>query len=341
MSAKDPQAELVFAAVDRAAYTAISSTHPKERVGAVLFSPTDDPKKLRALANIVPPELESTFPRDHRLGTASIYLHSEISAFFSATRPVEGLWMAVTTPPCPNCAKMIVEAGIARLFIDTQGLSGAFARERAGDIKDMSMEIFRRAGVSVHLVNRKTSHIKPAVDADTLDIPPVPANTHRFHVPEGGIATLIPELQRRFEGEAFALARVRLDRGLEQAYLTLASLPPGFTPERYLRSEQDKEGKYRFPVDPMNRLLIHCKRFGLQLMDGHVICSMHPSSRALVNAVAARVHTITTLRDEPDHGEMGPAVGQELQEHGIMTVIRKAPVDGAGPVPPPPQPRSR
>ena len=319
----DSLAPLIMDAAEKAANAAFSSTHQKERVGAILFSPDTPAETLRAYANIVPYQLAQKFPRDHRLGGASIYLHSEIAAFLNAKHPVEGGYLAVTTPPCPNCAKMIVEAGISHVFVHHQGMHGQFAKERADDIRDMSMEIFRCAGIGVHLVDPQTQTLTTLSDMRASNTPAAPANTHFFPVPTGGISALAEDLSKQFAGEAFAVAKMKRKDGAEHAYCVLASLPPGLTPERYLKAEKAKEGKYRFPIDPLNRLIIHGKRFGLSIQDGHVLCSLHPASRAMVNAVAAGIQRITTLSMTPDHDAQGIDAAQELQQCGVMEIGSK------------------
>lgn len=317
--------DLILSAADKAATIARSSTHPKERVGACLFAPSDTPDSLQAFANVIPPALRTHFPKGHRLGSASLYLHSEIAALFASERPTQNMHLAVTTPPCPNCAKMIVEAGINAVYIDYNGLSGEFARQRANDIKRMSLEIFRRAGVSVAIVNRKKNVIRPLFSNDRMPmVSSLSGIAHYTITDQSNLYTLAKQAEARYEDEAYALARVDTATDGTQAYCVLESLSPGITPARYERSKT-AEGKYRFAVDPLNRLLIHAKRTGFHILDEAILCSLHPSSRALVNAVAFGIKHISVLSAIPDHGKSGPDAAKALGDKDILCVVTSNP----------------
>ena len=130
----------VQAAVDKAEATVGRvGANINERVGACLIDVNSRAKDLRPHANVVPPVLSQHFENTQRLGNSSVYLHSEMAAILAATKPTGGMGLAVTTPPCPNCAKMLAEAGIAHIFQYNNGLRGDFATQRHKHVKNMTL----------------------------------------------------------------------------------------------------------------------------------------------------------------------------------------------------------
>ena len=298
---------IIFEAVEKAVQAASLSTHYKERVGACVFDLQAQVVEHEGYANIVPPLLEQHFMREARLGSSSIYLHSEIAALFACETATERMALAVTTPPCPNCAKLIVEAGISHIFIDANGANTHFAEQRENDIELMSKKILSLAGIQVFWANREERTITSFVDC----VVPGPLPTQGLYK----VAPNFDQLIKQFDGEAMAAALIAPDTML----VALEALPPGMTPSHYDRTKS-AEDKYRFTVDPLSRLLIHCKRQGVSITEATVICFNHPSSRALVNAVGFGVRHIHYYDAQPDHGVHGPESAQALEEKGILTV---------------------
>lgn len=321
------QADIIWQAVQAAVSKAAASTERvganiNERVGACLFDTDTSSDNLIAHANVVPAALSARFDNTQRMGKSSIYLHSEVAAILASDRPTQGMAIAVTTPPCPNCAKMIAEAGITHVFQYREGLRGAFATERKHDVRDMSLEVFKRAGIQVSIVDLKNKKIRPQALKTQLPAPPSAGFQLLDIGADQALHTMMSATEALYDSQAYAIARVTIpdDSGpQDQVLLALESLPPGLTPQRYQQA-QKAEGKYRFVIDPVNRLLMHAKRYGYDIERGHIVCSMHPASRALVNAVAAGVERITFLRDKPDHGEDGPSAAKLLNDKHIMQI---------------------
>jgi dCMP deaminase len=51
--------------------------------------------------------------RDIKLG---LVIHAEVNAILNAIGPVDGCTLFVTGPPCHDCAKFVVQAGIAQVY---------------------------------------------------------------------------------------------------------------------------------------------------------------------------------------------------------------------------------
>jgi len=80
-------------------------------------------------------------------------VHAEANALINAARTgtaVEGCTMLVNGPPCMGCAKLIVQAGIKRLYCTAP--SEAFYERWKGDI-DRARALFAEVGVEVVLLD--------------------------------------------------------------------------------------------------------------------------------------------------------------------------------------------
>ena len=107
-----------------AALIAQHSTCARTKVGAVLIR---DRRVISTGYNGVPtgflPHCEDLFGRDadggaHRAWSRAHELHAETNALLWAAKssaPTEGTTLYVTLPPCRDCAKSIIAAGIKRI----------------------------------------------------------------------------------------------------------------------------------------------------------------------------------------------------------------------------------
>ncbi len=85
------------------------SKDPDCKVGAVIVSP--DKTAMTFGYNGLPRGIEDNFD-DKRL-----MCHAEINAILNAHRDITGWALYCTKPPCINCAKAIIQAGITNIFV--------------------------------------------------------------------------------------------------------------------------------------------------------------------------------------------------------------------------------
>lgn len=79
--------------------------------------------------------------------------HAERNAIYTAARsgfPTKGCSMVVTHPPCMDCARAIVQAGIIRVIYPA---GDAAFHERWKDHEGRTRELFKEAGVEVIVID--------------------------------------------------------------------------------------------------------------------------------------------------------------------------------------------
>lgn len=122
------------------------SKDPSTKVGAVLFTPENTPVAFGY--NGLPRGLEDSDSRlQNRELKYKLTVHAEANALMNALRSgaaVSGNCLAVTTVPCPNCAAMIIQAGIKQVIFNSP-TEDYISR---WDIETPLM-MFKEAGVSV------------------------------------------------------------------------------------------------------------------------------------------------------------------------------------------------
>ncbi|HEY8964272.1 MAG TPA: hypothetical protein VIN59_07410, partial [Alphaproteobacteria bacterium] len=118
--------------------------------------------------------------------------------------------------------------------------------------------------------------------------------------------------------EAWTLAFVKEKNGLPRGILVYEALPYGFTPDDFLHRQGTDTGKYRFPIDPVTRLLITVRRMGFTLQDNMIGSAQVPSSRSLVNALEFGLKGLILASSLPDHDPSGVKTLEDLQKKFIL-----------------------
>ena len=108
-----------------------------------------------------------------KIGNASPTIHAEIAILFEAIKnniAVDGSHLYMTDPPCPNCIKMLIAAGIKKIFIDHKGFRKGWYRRRHMDFKALSLGLTADSGVQTYMLKRfkgndhaRIRQIKPGV----------------------------------------------------------------------------------------------------------------------------------------------------------------------------------
>jgi len=123
------------------------SKDPSTKVGAAIF---DDKRRILSVAyNGFPRGVEDSQARLHDRETKyKMVLHAEQNAMAFATAPLHGATMFCTHPCCTQCAAMAIQRGIKHVCWPTP--SPEFVERWENDMK-LSMEMFKEAGVNVHV----------------------------------------------------------------------------------------------------------------------------------------------------------------------------------------------
>jgi deoxycytidylate deaminase len=315
----------IIAHMQKAVDVVLSGEHNASKVAACAFHPAHPEFEAVAAVSPRPDALKPHFPWDARIGASSQFIHAELAALLKFKGPMRGAHICITDPFCPNCAKNLAEAGIRALYIDHKGFQKDFIARNGDEFKTMSMLIAEKAGISVYEVNRKAGTVTPILEQHTLTRPSASA-IEFFDIDafgQEGSLTLESAMKmfrdRLGARETWALAFVKEKDGSPRGLLAFEALPPGITPEDFKTRDIDT-GKYRFPVDPLTRILITMRRMGMTLLDKRIGCARVPSSRALVNALGMDISDLLLASRNPDHDASGPDALKILIDKKILNV---------------------
>lgn len=125
-------------------------------------------------------------------------------------------------------------------------------------------------------------------------------------------------------GLPFAAAFVRGADHSVRIMIAEERVTMGYDPRS--RSDQSEmhdtsTGKYTFLATPMNRLMMAAARFGYKIDPRLVVSSRVPTSRELVNMVAAGLTTIHILNPRVARDKAAQKGLELLVKNGVMTVI--------------------
>lgn len=311
--------DTIIARMQDAVDVVLTSEHAVNKVAACAFHP-DHPEAAPASAvNMRPACLHKHFAWDARIGTSSQYVHAEIAALSAFHGPWRGAHICVTDPFCPNCAKNLAEAGVRTIYIDHKGFQKDFAARNGDEFKSMSMLIAEKAGISVYMVNRKERVIMPIM-AQAAQTRPTSSSIEFFDIDDLTLEDAAAMFRQRLGArETWAMGFVKEHDGTPRGLLVFEALPPGITPEDYKIRGTEDLGKYRYPIDPLTRLLLTVRRMGFTWHDKRVVTARIPSSRSLVNALGMDVTHILATTAQSDHDQSGPGAVNLLVDKKILT----------------------
>ena len=296
-----------------------SSPHETNKIAATLFK--NDVSY--SSTNLWPDAILDKIGIETRIGNSSGTVHAEVECLLNFPVAVDGASLCITDPFCPNCAKNIAESGVKKIYIDHKGFDKDFALRRNNDFENMSLRIVTRAGISLYEIRRKEGVITPILEVDAAYKAPQDnpikieqTNLHPNLYALNQIVTSAKVLHKRW---GCALAK----DANGQVYSLIASAHPaiGYTRDADGDIISHKEGKYSFYLEPMNRILMGAHRYGLRLIDGLVWTSVVPTSRELVNCVAAGIETLCIGNRDYGRDEDAIAASQLLAERGVMQFI--------------------
>ena len=286
-----------------------SSEHDKNKISACLFS---NQGIVATRVNHRPPALQHIFTPDIKIGDSSQFIHAEVACIFESTIPTKGSSLCVTDPFCPNCAKAICEGGIGHVYIDHKGMEKDFARRRGGDFEAMSLRMMERAGIPVTIVYRKEERLEPLRTAAHFE-----GDYHGIEIlneTELSIDNLVADLAKTRTERSWAIARLENNKILFVAECDT----PGMTKQDIQEYQSEK---YRFTVDPVNRLMFTIQREGYHLAEPVIGCNLFPSSRDLVNCIDFGIEKIIVGSRTDDHHSHGFEAAELLLAHNVLDIL--------------------
>lgn len=321
MTASPSDTDAPFLWMQRAVDIVLSSPHPSSKIAACVFGSGPDGQAYTVSStNFWPDRIQAAFPNDARIGNSSGTVHAETACLLKAPK-TDGGAICITDPFCPNCAKNIAEAGIKTIYIDHKGFEKEFIQRRGSHFEDMSLEIARKAGLSVYRIFRKSARIEaiiePAKDYQPVDVmPPVIQKIENLEdLKDWSLRQ--PQSQ---SGHGYASAFARDYRGHIYGILALAHPVIGLDEEKAKTQKEVYGGKYSFWLEPVNRLLMTAKRNGLWYQT-KIFTSQTPTARELVNLSATQVETIEILDPKRARDKDCYTARDSLAEKGVFKFL--------------------
>ncbi len=288
-----------FSAMQEAVRQAQSSLHPSNKIGAALWRDHD----LIVSAPNVWLDALVPFESYEKIGNASPTIHAEVYAALLALKQgqaLDGARLYVTDPPCPNCIKMMICAGVREIYIDLKGFEKDWYQRRSADFKMLSLELAEQAGVSVYRLIRDKA-------AQTVKL-------ERLNAPLGAETDRVVQLTLQEKTELLA--------HLSQSQAVMCAIEvPGqgyriYSDQCYqARGYEEHEDKYDPVLRSLNRLFMDVARDGYALAGQVIYCNGVPTSRELVNFIGLGQHVGLNIIDA-NHGGLheGKAALQFLLE---------------------------
>jgi deoxycytidylate deaminase len=255
-----------------------TSPHPTNKIAASVF----DDHYLIAKTNDWPESIKIKLGTEQRIGNASGTVHAEVRAILASKIPTQNLSLAITDPFCPNCAKNIAEAGIKNVYVDHKGFEKDFALRHGDEFLSMSLRIAEKAGMNVYKVERKEQQITP-IFISPPDFIPREDNPIKIRELTKGNTVKDWIATNRIIHERWGAAIASNNE--DKIFGLFASCHPaiGYTKDMITH---DSEGKYNFYLEPLNRILMASKRYGLILDPSQIYMAQVPTARELVNYIA-------------------------------------------------------
>lgn len=291
-----------------------SSPHPTNKISATLSFDGWDADEAVTATNYWPKPIEQKIGTQIRIGNSSGTVHAESACILKA-KATKDANLFITDPPCPNCAKNIAEAGIKNLYIDHKGFEKDFAKRRGDDFKNMSMRIFKAAGINVFELRRKEQKL-----IQVLKIPDTYVAVSEFPVQiyaqDKNFTQEIKAAALHYKNEPFALCIAKNND--EQNFVLHARRHPtiGYTQH----DDLTKEGKYSFILQPVNRLLMAACFYGLRIDDHQIFSSRTPTAREFVNMVGAGIQNLTIGSMHEPRDEYCTKAMNQLKEADILKI---------------------
>jgi len=282
------------------------SPHPTNKIASCIFGKDQNNKDFSiAKTNYWPKIIADKLGKEIKIGNSSGTIHAETAAIMDCDH-TNGASIAITDPFCPNCAKNIAESGIKTIYIDHKGFKKDFWERREHVFNNMSMRIAEKAGISVYEIWRKEEKIVPILEIpdDYIPIDENPIEINKIESATKENFNNIIEMKSEFH--AGRKHSIIIAKDLEENIVSLTARAHPTIGYCYIDNKteiENPQGKYSFILEPMNRLLINCRKQGLIPRKEYIYCSQVPTSREQVNMIGAGIDKViindkTKARDE-------------------------------------------
>ncbi|MEM6811351.1 MAG: deoxycytidylate deaminase [Pseudomonadota bacterium] len=311
---------------DRTREEAQKSPHPKNKIAATIWHP-NNPDNFVTCTNSYPEVISDVIDTRKKIGNASATVHAETNLMANAAFPTEGAHIFITDPFCPNCAKNMAEAGIARIYLDREGFEKDFFKRRQDEFVEKSLKIIEHAGISVYTVG-ESGKVKTIYEADPDYIPLNDFPVEEVQIEQADQVSFEKAVHRAREqyGEdkhAVCLAKNELGQNFEISCLSHPVFGYSISNESLVTQMISHSGgdKYSFWQEALNRMMMHLSKRGFTLIGEFVYCSEVPTSREQVNATGYGISQINIGDKTESRDEHGLKAMKTLSKKGVIEYV--------------------
>lgn len=307
----------------KALATEAKSLHPDHKVGALIYkTDKNGQEQITARHNFWPGPLLEKLGTEKKLGNASTTVHAEVAAILTA--PVtEDAEIYITNFPCPNCAKMIAESRIKKVYIDFHTHQNTpLGKKMHPFFESVSKPILESANIAVEEIlypRHATRTIIKTNPARAIKVSNPVQQTLIDNMSAKTFQTAISQAQKKYPKSNFALCFAQSP--LQSTYLLLAQKDFSLgMDERKAKEILSTQDKYTPSIQPMNRVLATAARLGLRIMPEYVYSAHTPTSREWVNLIGANLTTITIGNPSQCRDHYGLEALETLKKNKIIKI---------------------
>ncbi len=295
------------------------SPHPIHKVGATICGLDLNGQYFESTNhNFWPYILKNNIGINNKLGNSSTTIHAELASLFTVPTS-KNANIYITDLPCPNCAKMIINAGIKNVFIDSNTHNTPLGLKMKPYFNDISMLFFEKAGLGVFEMNFPLKTIKTLLKSKTIKenhnkpsfkITPFNKNKDKF----------IELVKDPAPNRAFAacLAKNHKNNIVFVSAKTIATR--GFS-KQDVQKVKTIQNKYAAMLQPINHLLTLCAKHGLSLNKEFIFSSQTPTAREFVNIIGAGCTKLYIGNNLKCRDEYGLNALKQLQNKNIIKCV--------------------
>ncbi len=273
-----------------------------------------------ARANFWPKSLRKYIGETEKLGNASTTVHAEVAAICAAPA-TENADIYITDLPCPNCAKVIAEASIKNVYIDAHTHNTPLGIKIKPYFDNISTLILNSANINIYEMDVTRKIIEhtysPSQNAlRSIDKPIKHIKISNKDVNQSYFTKMIEEHK---SNAPFAACLTKSLLGQYSFMFAQSHRSIGLSKEKaeFICKTQSK---YEPTLQPINRLLLSCARYGVKIDPKYLYSSQTPTSREFVNMIGAGYTNIIIGDKNKCRDEWGIKALSQLLEHNIITL---------------------
>lgn len=293
------------------------SRHDNHKVGALLYK---DGLHI-ARPNFWPPQLEKHIGKHNKLGNASTTIHAEM-AVICASKSTQGASIYITDLPCPNCAKLITQARISTVYIDSHTHNTPLGLKIKPYFDDISTRIFKSAGVGVYEMNETMRTIDTIIESQGDNIlMPIHRPVQQIMIDHSDInkSRFLDIIATQKTNVNFAACYAKSDLGNYTFLFAKAHRSIGIS-EKEAEIIKNAQNKYEASLQPINSLLVTCARYGLTIDPNYLYSSQTPTAREFVNMIGAGYSALHIGDKTKCRDKWGLKALKQLIQHNIINV---------------------